>query len=614
MTAQTGAPQAAQLPTASTPYEQLLHGVLLDFFAAYPVAATAIGFHAHDGEWGDMTESGRTARIALMHRHLDRARALDEAALSADERIDRGLLAESIEGMLFNEEELREDAWDPLSAVYLLGSGLFGLLAREFAPWDVRGAAFLSRLQGLPAALDGISAGFGSDPDLPVSLIHLETCLSQLSGVADLVAEGVSEAKGRAAAGEGTDLPAAMETAAAAADAALERFRAHLETDVRAIATGDGRLGAQRYAAKLRHTLATEADPVEVLARARRDYAAVRAELVRLAREAWSTWVTDRPLPEAAAGDEEAENAIVRPVLDAIADEHRRPDELLEWCTTEVRHIEDFCDERGIIGLADDPLSVTWTPVFMRAYGRAFLDSPGPLDKGLTSHFWITPPDESLGEEATDSYLREDNDRMLRLLCIHEGVPGHYLQLAWSNRCPSLTRTIFTSGMFAEGWAVYVTQVMMDLGYGNHEPALLLNHWKFYLRAVINTILDLSLHTLGMTEDEAMDLMVRGGFQEPDEARAKWLRAQLTSTQLCTYFLGSMGMWDMEVEARQRAAVRAGLDAGAVPAQRVVGELGETPGFDYRTHLESVISHGTPPIKWVRRILAEEAAQAGARA
>ena len=104
-----------------------------------------------------------------------------------------------------------------------------------------------------------------------------------------------------------------------------------------------------------------------------------------------------------------------------------------------------------------------------------------------------------------------------------------------------------------------------------------------------------------------MDLMVKGGFQEPDEARAKWLRARLTSTQLCTYYLGSLEMWDMEVAARHRAATAAGAGADVVPSQRIVGGLGETPGFDYRKHLESVISHGSPAIKWVARILADGA-------
>jgi len=253
--------------------------------------------------------------------------------------------------------------------------------------------------------------------------------------------------------------------------------------------------------------------------------------------------------------------------------------------------------------LPDEPMSITWTPLFMRAYGRAFLDSPGPLDRGLKSHFWITPPDQSAGAEAVESYLREDNDRMLRVLSIHEGIPGHYLQLAQANRCPSLARTVFSNGMFAEGWAVYVTQVMMDLGYGADDPGLLLDHWKMYLRAATNAVLDVETHAGSMSQAEAMELMVGGGWQEQDEASAKWLRARLTSTQLSTYFVGSVEMWDLEVEVRKRAADAVGAGADTVPPQHIAGGLGDTPGFDQRRHLEAVISHGTPAIKWCRRIM-----------
>jgi uncharacterized protein (DUF885 family) len=298
-----------------------------------------------------------------------------------------------------------------------------------------------------------------------------------------------------------------------------------------------------------------------------------------------------------------APDVVARRVFDAIAKVHHRPDELLDFSRAEIKRIEEFCRVKGVIGLPDEPLQVTWTPVFQRAFGRAFLQAPGVLDKGLSSYFWITPPDESLGPEATESYMREDNDRMLRLLAIHEGVPGHYLQGAYANRTPSLVRAIFASGMFSEGWAVYATQVMMDRGYGEHEHALLLTHWKFYLRAAINALIDGAIHTQGMTEEEAISLLVDGGFQEADEARAKYLRARLTSTQLSTYFLGSLEMWEVEEEARRRAAVAAGAGAGAVPAQRIAGGMGQTPGFDYRAHLESVISYGAPPIKWVRKAL-----------
>ncbi|MDQ3493494.1 MAG: DUF885 domain-containing protein [Chloroflexota bacterium] len=594
-------------PMPTTDFERTFHDFLDDYFAAYPVWATLTGHHLLDHQWGDFSEAGRLARLVMVERHQQNFRDMPEAELSADERIDREIMLELLDHLRFEEGVLREPDWDPLAYVYVAGSGLFGLIARDFAPWSHRGNAFLQRVQGLGKVFDDARANLVGVPGRPVSLLHVETALSQLPGVADLIAEGITEAQRRADGGEEPQLPAAMEAAATGAREALERFRVALDTEIRGRAEGDGRLGPELFQQKLRHTLSSDLGYMELRTRARRDYQLVRGEMVRLARELWTTWKADEPLPESTDEGDDVDSRIVRGVLDAIAEEHRQPDELLEWCQQEVARIEDFCRERSLIGLPDEPLKITWTPVFMRAYGRAFLDSPGPLDKGQSSYFWITPPDESGPPEDVESYLREDNDRMLRLLCIHEGVPGHYLQLAWSNRSPSMVRSIFSNGMFAEGWAVYVTQVLMDLGYGGDDPALMLNHWKFYLRAITNAIMDVEIHTGGMDEAAAMELMVEGGFQEPDEARAKWLRARLTSTQLCTYYLGSLEMWDMEVAARNRAAVAAGAGPEAVPAQRIVGDLGETPGFAYREHLEAVISQGSPPAKWVARILAERA-------
>jgi hypothetical protein len=233
------------------------------------------------------------------------------------------------------------------------------------------------------------------------------------------------------------------------------------------------------------------------------------------------------------------------------------------------------------------------------------LIAPGPLDKGQKAFFAITPMPDDWTEEQRESNLREDNDRMLRLLTIHEAVPGHYLQGVYANRNPSLVRAIFASGLFAEGWAVYVTQVMMDVGYGLDDPALMLTHWKFYLRSITNAIIDAKIHTAGMTEAEAVSFMVDGGFQEEAEARAKYDRARLSSTQLSTYFAGSLEMWAIERDVRRRAAIASGdpRGVGAVPEPRVVGGFGETPGFSYRPHLESVLAHGAPPTSLLRRIL-----------
>ena len=596
-------------PEPRTPFDFALNRFLDDLFEAEPVWATRIGYHAFDDRWPDRSESGRTGRLAMLRHHRARLQALSDGQLTPAEQIDRGITLEAIDAAEFNEAELREAAWDPLSYVYLAGTGFFSILARDFAPWEHRGAALLGRMRGLPELLESAADALTGLPRRSVSLLHTETALAQLSGISDLVDQGIAEARRRADESKSNSdyesLAAAMETDGATAKRAVDEFARRLRDDIAPRAEGWGQLGPQMFQAKLRHTLASDLSYTELEQRARHDYDLVRAEMLRLAREAWVDWMPGKALPdiESMGTQAAADDATVRQVLDAISREHRQPSELLDWCRAEVGRIEDFCRERNVIGLPDEPLQLTWTPVFMRAYGRAFLESPGPLDKGLPSYFWITPPEESARPTAVESYLREDNDRMLRLLSIHEGVPGHYLQLAWANRTPNLARAVFGSGMFAEGWAVYVTQVMMDLGYGDFEPALLLNHWKFYLRAITNTIMDVAIHTSAMTEQEAMELMVGGGFQEEDEARAKWLRARLTSTQLSTYYLGSIEMWDLEVAARRKAVADAGAAEDAVPPQRIAGGLGETPGFDYRAHLESVISHGSPPIKWVGRIL-----------
>jgi uncharacterized protein (DUF885 family) len=376
-------------------------------------------------------------------------------------------------------------------------------------------------------------------------------------------------------------------------------FETHLRGVVLAASEGEGRLGRDVFAAKMRHTMRSESlTPERIMAGAEREYTAVRAEMVRLARELWPTWCADQPVPD-------DEGILVRGVLDAIALEHPKADDLLDFCRAENARIEAFCAEKDLIGLTDEPLEIQWTPVFLRAFGGAMLSSPGPLDRGQKAFFAITPMPDDWSEEQRESNLREDNDRMLRLLTIHEAVPGHYLQGVYANRCPSLVRAIFASGLFAEGWAVYVTQVMMDVGYGADDRALLLVHWKFYLRSITNAMIDAKIHCDGMTQDEAVALMVDGGFQEDAEARAKFDRARLSSTQLSTYFAGSLEMWDIEREVRRRAAIASGDPRGAdaVPEPRVVGGFGATPGFSYRPHLESVLAHGTPPTSLLRRIV-----------
>jgi len=538
-----------------------------DFFRHFPVHATEAGNHEHDHRWPDLTDAGREERLAWMADARASLNALEDLDRAAE--IDRRVLLATIDELQFDDEDLDELSWSPIGYGYLLGGGLFSLLSREFAPLDERLTSAAGRIEGIPAALDAARDNLISGRGRAVSAFHVEKAITTVPGVADLCRTAVAMSSDTNDA-----LRARVTTAAEPAIAAVDAFTAWLRDDLLPTADGDFRLGRDLYERKFHHSLKATITPSELEARAATAYDEIRAEMLRIARELWPAWIGDEPMPN--DGD-----ALTRRVLDAIAVDHPTADELLDFCRNEHERILAFVRERDLIGLPDEPLQIIWTPPFLRAFGGAMLIPPGPLDKGLDSFFAITPAPDDWTDEQVESKLREDNARSLRILTIHEATPGHYLQLAWSNRCSSLPRSVFGSGVFAEGWAVYVTQVMMDVGYGADDPALMLAHWKYYLRAATNTLMDIRIHAGAMTEDEAMTMMVDGGFQERSEASEKWNRARLSSTQLCSYFLGGVEMTELEHEARRRAG-----DA-----------------FEWRPFLESVVSHGTPPMPVIRNIL-----------
>ena len=582
-----------------------------DFFRLYPVAATAIGNHDFDGLWPDLTPAGRAGRLAFIDDWTAELQATEDGSLTPDERVDRDLLISELAALRFDEADLREGCWDPLSYVYLLGGGIFPLLARDFAPLATRLTSVASRLEKLPAVFKAARSELGTINGRPVSTLHLDMALRQLPSIGSLADDALAQAAAAAA----TDpaiaaLQPRLEKAAATAQSSLNGFARYLKSDVRSKSHGEGRLGRDLFARKLRHTFRTSLTDEQILTQARIEYDAVRGEMIRISRKIWKQCVPGEPLPSfATAGSQEAaDQQTVGRVTSAIGRAHHQASELVDFSRSAYADIVDFCNRKKLIGVPDEPLEIAWTPPFLREFAGAMLDSPGPLDKGQTTFYFITPPPDDWTPEQVESFLAEENDRQLALTTIHEGTPGHYLQLVYSNRCPSVVRAVFSSGVFIEGWTVYVTQVMMDMGFHADDPALLLIHWKFYLRAITNAMIDVGIHAGSMTESEAMELMVKGGFQEESEARKKWDRARLTSTQLSTYFVGSMEMWNLEKDRRRSLAVASRDPRGvsSVPESRIVGGLGKTPGFSYREHLEAVIAHGSPPIPLIRKILLGE--------
>ncbi len=555
-----------------TTFTDLVPRFLAESFERDPLLATNAGVHDHDARWPDFSTAGINADLAWAADWRGRLAALD--GLDADDTIDRDRLLLLLDAQPFYAD-LAEDAWNPVIWIYRLGDGLFTLLSREFAPVPARLTSFSGRLEGIPGVIAAATERIGSKDGVPVARFHTDIALIQLGGITDLIDEGLALAESHASEPEVAALRPRLDAAADAAKAAIAGFHDHLRHAVLPDAEGEGRLGEERFEGKLRHTFS---DPTitaaDVLAAAEAQYGTVRAEMTRLATELWPQWRGDEPLP---ATDDE----IVKGVLDALAADHPPAAELLDFCREELKRIEAFCREHDVIGLSEEPLQIQWTPKFLRPFAGAMLHSPGPFDKGQKAFFSITPPADDWPPERVESMLREHNRRQLTCLTIHEAVPGHYLQGVYANRVDRPVRSVFGDGVFAEGWAVYVTQVMLDLGLAADDPALWLSHWKYYLRSITNVIIDVRIHVHGMTQDEAVRLMVDGGFQEESEAKSKYDRARLSSTQLSTYFIGARQMTDLEAEARRRSG-----DA-----------------FRYRDHLEAVIGKGSMPVPLLHRAL-----------
>ena len=175
-------------------FRAIVDEVLAGYFRAYPVQATEIGQHAHDGRWPDLTDAGRAARLAWVTDASAQVEAAAPDALSRDDAIDRRILLENLAAIRFAEETLDEGSWNPMTYVYVFGNGLFSLLAREFAPLPDRMRSVAARLDGLPAALDQARATLDAGGSRPIGAFHTQKAAERMPGLVDLIDTAVQEA------------------------------------------------------------------------------------------------------------------------------------------------------------------------------------------------------------------------------------------------------------------------------------------------------------------------------------------------------------------------------------------------------------------------------------
>jgi uncharacterized protein (DUF885 family) len=548
----------------------------VDEFTAYgPIDATTIGDHRYDDRIDDMSAAGRTRRLEFRKSKLAELEALDLTQLSKANRVDAEMLRNALRYGIWTEERFENWAWDPLIYTGLTGSAIYGVMARDFAPIGERMRSALARIEALPQLLAQARANL--DP-ARVPKVHAETAAKQNAGVLSLIDQLVMPNADALDAADQERLKSAVTDLRAA----IAAHQSWLDTELVPHAAGDFRIGRTLYDEKLAFALMSPLSREEIRARATAELKSVRAKMYAIARQILAGRPDAPPLP--AAPDHAAEQAAVQAALElAYADRPAR-DAVVDTAKEALANATTFVRDHSLVTMPDEPLEIILMPEFQRGVALAYCDPPGPLDKGQETFFSVSPIPDDWTPEQVNSFLREYNTRSINDLTIHEAMPGHYLQLAHSNQYPSVLRSILWSGPFVEGWAVYAEALMAEQGYMNADPLYRLVELKWYLRAVANALLDQGLHVDGMTREEAMRLMTVETFQEEREASGKWTRAQLTSAQLPTYFVGYQEHADLRREAERRW----GAD------------------FDLERYHDTVLSFGSPPARFVRALMFDE--------
>ena len=537
--------------------------ILDALFEARPVWATELGDHRFDDRMADLSAEGGRDYARMLSDALVALDALDADRLDPADQVDLEILRTRLAGEQWTVTELAPHTWDPL--VHLPGDAIYTLLSREPADAGERLRALAARLRAVPQTLDVARETLGTMPR-----VHVETAIEQARGVITMLGQDVEPLLERE-----PSLRAELDPVRRAAAEAIADHVTWLESRLPG-ADRDPRLGAPAYAAKLWYELDTEMTPDKLLTHAESDLMAVEEQITEAAAR-----VAGGPI----------EAGRVREVLDGLAGSAPVDDRtIVPLCEAELSRLLEWVRSIGLVTVPDMAVRVVTMPPSRRGVAVAYCDPPGALepdgpDGPPETFFAVSPTPASWSAERVASFYREYNGHVLRSVAIHEAVPGHAVQLAHARRYRGSTpvRGALWSNTFVEGWAVYAEELMADVGVSGEDTErdraiMELVRLKMRLRSIINAILDVRVHAHGMTESEAMELMTQRGHQEEGEAVGKWRRAQLTSAQLATYYVGYR-------EVRE-----------------IVKELERHESTEDRCH-DLTLSQGSPPPRHLRTLL-----------
>ena len=510
----------------------------------------------------------RTKQLAFIDEWLDKFGKLNADKLSPNQRTDLAVLLNKLKYDRWQLTTFREYEWNP--AAYNVAQGFDLILNTEYAAKAQRLRTILKRLADVPAYYQAAQASIVNPTHE-----HTQLALQQAPGTLVVLADLGKAAQESILTPQEKAIFAQRIANAGTALLAWVDFLTDLDkSQVQMQRARSFRIGKDLYEQKFAFEIQSASTGEQTYQKA----LAARDELLNrmdgLADQLW-----DKTMGSTAKPADRYRK--IGMVIDKLSLQHTTPANFLPEIRRQIPQLQDWVMSHNLVSIdPSKPLVVRETPLYQRGVAGASIDAPGPYRPRDKTWYNVTPLD-GLTPEQAESSLREYNNWMLQILNIHEAIPGHYTQLMNANRSPSLVKALFGNGAMVEGWAVYGERMMLESGYGDNAPELWLMWCKWNLRSVSNTILDYSVHVLGMTREQAMDLLVRQAFQTPQEASEKWKRAQLSSVQLSSYFSGYSDIMELRERRRQ--------------------QLGDR--FDLKAFHDQFLSYGNAPVKIIGQLM-----------
>jgi uncharacterized protein (DUF885 family) len=488
----------------------------------------------------------RARKLAFADEWLAKFRKVDARQLSPKQRTDLALLVNKLEKDRWRLTTFREFEWNP--AQHNVAEAFDLILTTEYAAKPQRLRTLMKRLANVPAYYQAAQASIANPTHE-----HTQLAIAQAPGTLTVLADLGQAAQESILTAQEKAIFAQRIANAGSAVLAYVDFLVEVDKSQHQMQRARPfRIGKDLYEQKF----ALEIQSASTAGQTYRKALAAREELLArmdgLADQLWTKTMGGAAKPADRIRK-------IGMVIDKLSSQHVARENFFPEIRRQIPVLQEWVTKNNLLTLdASKPLVVRETPLYQRGVAGASIDAPGPYRAKDNTYYNVTPLDGMSAAQA-ESSLREYNDWILQILNIHEAIPGHYAQLVYANRSPSLVKSLFGNGAMVEGWAVYGERMMLESGYGDNAPEMWLMYSKWNLRSVTNTILDYGVHVLGMKQDEAMDLLVRQAFQTPQEAAEKWRRVELSSVQLTSYFSGYSEIMELREQRKQALGERFNL-------------------------------------------------------